>query len=99
MRSSLILVCLALMLGSGCSSLVDARGPSEFCEVHHGLMESIQVKGPAGEFSLPQDYLELRMHRFPHAYPDFPPGGRSKWVIYICEDCVRAQQEWKRTGK
>ncbi len=42
-----------------------------------------------------QDYLEARVKFFPHAYPFLLPETKGKYVVYICDDCVRAEEIWK----
>jgi len=79
---------------SGCKTPVcDARGPSEECEIHHAFMESVEVpfvKRPEP----PMDYLQARIKYFPHAYPFALPEKCPKTMVYICDDCVKAEAEW-----
>ena len=82
---------------SGCSSPVrDARGQSEICEVHHAFMHAMTLPGPKSSIKLPDEYLAAEFRTFPHCMPDYPPDNRHKVLLYICDDCVRAQRAWKR---
>jgi hypothetical protein len=83
MRKILALAALAVGLFTGCTSLRDARGPSELCEVHHALMHTIQVPGPHGTVQLDRAYVEAGIKLFPHCYPDYPPDQRHQLVIYV----------------
>ena len=80
---------------AGCTSLRDARGPSEICEVHHTFMRSVQVPGPKKGSLLPTEYVAVGVRMFPHCLPDFEPDKRHQVVIYVCDECVRAQRQWK----
>lgn len=95
MRKILVPLLLAAAL-AGCAShdVYDARGPSEFCEIHHALMHSEKISPPENAMP-PQDYLEARVRFFPHAYPFFLPETKGKYMVYICDDCVRAEEIWK----
>jgi hypothetical protein len=52
MQRTLILLSLAVGLFAGCTSLRDARGPSEICEVHHAFMHAEEVPGPKSAVQL-----------------------------------------------
>jgi hypothetical protein len=96
MRKILAVGLLALGLTSGCTDIRDARGSSEFCEVHHTLMQQMIVGAPRDNVPLPQEYVEAGLRFFPHGMPEYHASSRHKLVIYVCPDCVRAQEAWKR---
>ncbi|MDB6016264.1 MAG: hypothetical protein JWR19_753 [Pedosphaera sp.] len=58
-------------------------------------MNSVEVPGPKQSVPLANDYVEAGLRFFPHGYPDYVPSPRDHVVIYICDECVRAQQVWK----
>jgi hypothetical protein len=95
-----VLLAMGLVL-TGCYSTCDGRGPSDMCEVHHMIMHAELVKNR----HLPQpdmDYMAARQQMFPHVEPFALPDQCDKCVVYLCEDCVKAEREWKRqhpTGK
>jgi len=93
----LILAACLAMAGAitGCSTLSDARGTSEFCEIHHAMMFSIEVPAPSPSFEPKPDYLEARNRLFPHGFPKYPPDNRRKWVVFVCDYCTRAEADWK----
>jgi len=95
MRKILFAVLLAVGLTLGCTSQVyDARGPDEFCEVHHAIMHSEQISAP--KFVMPsREYLEARAKLFPHAKPFYLPDSKVQYVVYICDYCVHAEDLWK----
>jgi hypothetical protein len=96
MRKFFAVALLALGLTSGCTDIRDARGPSEYCEVHHTYMQGTVVPAPRDNTPLPPEYVEAGLRLFPHGIPEYHPSSRHKLVIYICDGCVRAQEEWKR---
>ena len=80
----------------GCSApTCDGRGPSEICEIHHTMMGTVLVKRTKTP-PLTREYLEARAHLFIHSYPFALPEQCGSCVVYICDDCVRAEREWKR---
>ena len=88
---------LGLIVCAGCDTPIhDARGASELCEVHHTLMRSELVPAPKGNDPLPPDYVQAGLQFFPHAYPVYKPSKHDRLMIFICDDCVRAQMEWRR---
>jgi hypothetical protein len=92
---TVILFCSLLSLAvAGCTSLSDARGPSEICEVHRSFMRSVEVPGPKSALPVTREYLEAKAKLFPHTYLDFTPDTRNHWMIYICDDCLKAQAAW-----
>jgi hypothetical protein len=95
MRKIFLAVPLIIGLFSGCTSVRDARGQSEICEVHHSFMRAVTLPGPKSPIKLPEEYLAAEFKTFPHAMPDYPPDSRHKLILYICDDCVRAQRAWK----
>lgn len=90
-------ILFAASLFAGCSSTVlDARGPSEICEIHHTFMRTVEFEGrPAGD--LPdREYLAARTRLFRHSYPaSLPRRFHTTYVIYLCDDCVRAEEKWR----
>jgi hypothetical protein len=96
MRKIFAVGLLALGLTSGCTDIRDARGPSEYCEVHHTLMQQMIVGAPRDNVPLPAEYVQTGLQFFPHGLPDYHPSSRHKLMIYVCDGCVRAQKEWKR---
>ncbi len=95
MRKILAAALLTIGLLAGCTSLRDARGPSEICEVHHAFMRSVELPGPKAGVQLPPEYIETGIKTFPHAMPDYLPDSRHRVMLFICDDCVRAQRVWK----
>jgi hypothetical protein len=89
-----IMLAMGLVL-TGCHSTCDARGPSEECEIHHVLMrtELIDNDHPPAKTI---EYVIARQQAFPHTYPFALPDQCNKCVVYICDDCVRAEKEWNR---
>src|SRR5579863_1931988 len=99
MRHFLPLVWLGAGLLTGCSSttyLCDARGPSDTCEIHHTLMRSVEIANNTSQTPPPGEYLEARIRSFVHSYPYFLPSQCRRCVIFLCDDCVRAEREWKQ---
>jgi len=95
MRKYLLAVLLAVGLTTGCKApLYDARGPDEFCEVHHALMHSEQIPAPKQEMPS-REYVEARVKFFPHAKPFYLPDPKGQYVVYICDYCVHAEEIWK----
>ncbi|HWF20025.1 MAG TPA: hypothetical protein VG754_12200 [Verrucomicrobiae bacterium] len=82
---------------AGCKTQVcDTRGQSEVCEIHHQFMQTEVVDNKKNWRMPSQEYLEARAHFFRHSYPFVLPEKCKKCAIYVCEDCVRAEEEWKR---
>ncbi len=96
MRNIILLGSFVILTLAGCTSLKDARGPSEICEVHHTYMRSLNVPGPKGQLAVTMEYVEATKKLFPHTYLDYAPDDRHHWVIYVCDDCVRAKAAWER---
>ncbi len=95
------LLCLSLLavgLFTGCStSYIEARGESEICEIHHTFMRTEDISGMKQYDPPSREYLAARTRWFVHSYPFYLPfKPRTRFVIYICDDCVHAEQEWKR---
>ncbi len=91
------LVALLGIMLAGCQSekVCDARGPDEICEIHHRMMQTVVVENE--KKPLPsREYLQARSQGFIHSYPFLLPEGCKKCAVWICEDCVRAEEEWKR---
>ena len=80
---------------TGCKTqVVDCRGPVDVCEIHHAYMHTEIVKNR--HLPLPsQEYVMARAHGFIHAEPFLLPEGAKKCAVYICDDCVRAEEQWK----
>jgi hypothetical protein len=91
----LIALLLASGLSTGCTTWVDARGPSELCEVHHSAMRVEKFQGVGKTVAPTQQYIAARRKFFFHSYPFTLPRkwGRT-YVIYICDDCVAAEKVW-----
>jgi hypothetical protein len=90
------LLVLGLTAGCAAPTIRDGRGPSEICEVHHTIMQEMVVPAPLDNTPLPQAYVADGIRYFPHGTPEFKPSHHDKLVIYICDECVRAQEAWKR---
>src|ERR1051325_5898827 len=83
---------------TGCCCLHDARGRSSICEVHHTTMRSTIAPGWGGCMLPTIQYAEIRTKLFPNASKDYIP---SPWPwkrqrVCICDDCVRANNEWEK---
>lgn len=101
LRLCLALFAAALLAGCATEKVCDARGESEICEIHHAIMETEVVKNKK-EWPMPsQAYLQARARYFRHAYPFLLPSSKDcpKCAVYICAECVRAEQEWKRRNE
>jgi hypothetical protein len=83
---------------TGCETdkVCDARGQSDVCEIHHTFMETEIVENKKHWPRPTQEYLQARAQYFRHAYPFVLPDQCKKCAIHVCEDCVRAEEEWKR---
>jgi hypothetical protein len=98
LKSGMLLALCSPVLLTGCaSSAYDARGDgSEICEIHHTYMQSVEVSASSHNFQPTQEYLEARTRLFRHSYPfALPERARTTYVIYLCDDCVRAEAAWK----
>jgi hypothetical protein len=96
MRRKAVLWLVALVLAAGCTSIRDGRGPTDICEVHNTIMHEEVVPAPRDNDPLPAEYVEAGLRLFPHAWPKYHPSHGDKVVVYICDECVRAQEEWMR---
>ena len=97
MRIQSLVLLLAAGLLAGCSSLVDARSGSEICEIHHQYMREVKISGKHNPQRPSQEYLAARVRGFIHAYPvSLPYHYRTKYVVYICVDCEKADGEWRK---
>jgi len=98
MRHMLRILFLATaVLGlSGCCCLRDDRGPSNACEVHHVAMKSTTVPGWGGCVLPSVTYADARAELFPHVYPDQvdSPWPWKRKRVYICDECLAAQNRW-----
>jgi len=83
---------------AGCQTekVCDARGESDFCEIHHTYMETKIVDNKKNWPMPSQEYLEARSRYFRHSYPFILPDKCPKCAVFICDDCVQAEAEWKR---
>lgn len=89
------------LLITGCQTdkVCDARGPSEICEIHHTFMETDVVTNKKHWLMPTQEYLEARNRLFRHSRPFILPEQCKKCAVFVCEDCVRAEEEWKRRNR
>ena len=96
MRVIYLLPLLALGLLAGCETkMMDARGPSDVCEIHHLTMQSTEVEMPKHPLTLPRESQEPQLKQFLHAYPhQLPYRSHTHYVVYICDYCVLAEQQW-----
>lgn len=97
MRKIICFGLLAVGLLTGCTtSLMDARTPSEICEIHHTFMRTDELPGQKEINPPSEEYIRARLKGFVHSYPYYLPyRTRTKFVVYICDDCVQAEQAWK----
>lgn len=96
--SACFLVLLSFVLG-GCQTkhVCDARGESgDFCEIHHTYMETKVIDNKKNWPDVSPEYLEARTRFFRHSYPFILPDQCDKVAVYVCEECVQAEREWKR---
>lgn len=72
------------------------REGGEFCEIHHIYMRTEKYPNPHRTIPPSPQYLEARTKYFVHAKPTLYmlPDECKSCVVYICEDCERAQREW-----
>jgi hypothetical protein len=92
-----VVLAAAVVASTGCSTVLDARGESEVCEIHHTYMQSVEVSAPSDTKQRTQEYLEARMKFFRHSYPSaLPERIRTKYVVYLCDKCVKAEADWKK---
>jgi hypothetical protein len=95
----LSVICLAVVaLFVGCTSdrkTCDGRGESEVCEVHHVMMQTVNVPNPRLKTQPSDQYLQDRLHGFPHSRPFALPKECKEAVVYICEQCFRTEELWR----
>ena len=97
MRVALLSLIFAVGLLTGCSSMMDARGPEELCEIHHSFMQSTEMPGTLARVAPGNEYLRARARFFPHSQPFYLPYHfRRKYRVYLCRDCIIAEHEWRR---
>ncbi len=98
MRVTFCLILLAAGFLTGCSSTtVDGRTESEICEIHHIFMHAEEVPSLKEYPQVSQEYMQARAKGFIHSYPfQLPYRKRTKFLVWICDDCVRAEEFWKR---
>src|ERR1041385_1220021 len=104
MRATRIFVlAVAAFILAGCAMWKKdlTRGVSPTCEVHATLMTKTNVSilyGLLGQNEWNRAYVAAKQKSFPHVDDDVEGGciiGRAKEaIIYICPQCLRAQQQW-----
>jgi hypothetical protein len=97
MRVILASILLAMgLLITGCYTVCDDRGPSKTCEIHHVEMHAKVVTNHGPTFPPTKEYFGARPALFAHTYPVILPDQCKRYIVYLCDDCVRAEQEWKK---
>src|SRR5262245_41026264 len=93
-RASRLVLLLAAGLSSGCATQ-DLRGPSSTCEVHGIRMRSVTTPLHVGWVDhFDPSYSDASHHLFPHAPPEGPEDKWRRERIYVCDECIRAREEW-----
>ena len=88
----------ALLCGCKTGKVCDARNESpDMCEIHHLYMRSEKYPNPHLQTPPSREYLEARTSYFRHAKPTLYmlPDECKTIVVYICDDCVQAEKQWK----
>lgn len=75
----------------------DQREASNVCELHHTTMRSVRVPLGIGSVLPYAGYLEARDKLFPHSYPQWLGSQKDYCIIYVCDDCIRAEDAWRKT--
>jgi hypothetical protein len=83
-------------LFTGCKTTCDGRGPTEYCELHHEMMETESVERHVTPQPSPE-YLQARVKYFIHSYPYGLPEKCKTCIVYICPECVRNEEAWIRS--
>src|SRR5262249_27980711 len=85
----------SLILLTGCQTkILDARGPSDVCEIHHSHMQPTEFKARKSD-PPSREYLEARVKSFIHSYPrQLPPRSDANYLVFICDACVYAEGLW-----
>src|ERR1700719_2301952 len=95
---SFLLVAGALFSGCSTGKVCDLRREGgEVCGIHHLYMHSEKFPNPHRTVSPSQEYLMARTRGFIHAKPTLfmLPDDCKSCVVYICDDCVHAEEQWK----
>jgi hypothetical protein len=88
---------VAAMFVTGCGTVIETRGDSEICEIHHTYMRSAEFSPPSNDKPPAEEYLNARIRYFRHSYPStLRPQFRTKYMIYLCDKCVQAEADWMR---
>lgn len=99
MRSFIFSFVFGIVLLCGCKTgkVCDARGDVDQCEIHHRIMRSEKFPNPHRTTPPSREYLEARMRYFRHAKPILYmlPDECKSCMVYICEDCERAEEQWR----
>lgn len=77
--------------------VADFRKGSDICDLHHTKMRSVQVPEGVGCVLPRAGYLEARDNLFPHSYPEWLESRKDFCLIYVCDDCIRAEDKWKKS--
>ena len=89
---------MAVLCGCKTGKVCDARGDSpELCEIHHLYMRSEKFPNPHRTIPPSQAYMEARIRYFVHSKPTLYmlPDECKSCMVYICDDCVHAEEQWK----
>jgi hypothetical protein len=89
------LVLFAAPLLSGCAT--DLRGTSQICQVHHKTMRTVFMRGEGITIMAGGRYEPAHREMFPNGHPSHLP--KKMVIIYLCDDCLKAQREWFETHK
>src|SRR4030095_14388471 len=92
---------LALIL-TGCatrSHISDVRTGSGDCEVHKITMRSVKVPSPNGCVIPRPGWLQAREQGFPNSYPRWLNSKEDFCIVYVCDECVIAENHWRSEAK
>ena len=99
MRTLILSLFLGMTVLCGCETgkVCDARGEIENCELHHRVMHSEKYPNPHLKTPPSQEYLNVRVRYFVHSKPTLYglPDECKYCMVFICDDCVQAEQQWK----
>ena len=84
-----------MILAAGCRTTCDGRTESEECAVHNVWMRTVVVDNGKPPPQPPAEYLLAEHDLFPHSYPYVLPDKCKSCTVYICDDCVKAEQRWR----
>jgi hypothetical protein len=100
-RALVFSFCMGLVVLCSCKTgkVCDAREESEYCEIHHLFMRSEKFPNPHLKIPPSQEYMQVRMRYFIHSKPTLfmLPDECKSCMVYICDDCVHAEEQWKAT--